>query len=383
MLDPRLYRAALAGVVLAVIVCAFSLSAQPAPVRTTLAPDAFTGARAAQELDDLAARFPRRRPGDTQDELLARRIADSFRSISDGFDVRIRAPARRDGRRRSRPGHGDRPPGGRARRPARRRSPPRRAGRRRPRRALGHRDDARARAGGLGPSAARHHLRLDQRRLGRRGRRTRPGRAPGGPDGRRARAGRRRQRAARPPTGHRLVQRGRVRAAAPAPHGRAGGPRGGRRQSRRARGDDAMGAPGVPLHRRRARPAPRQRPAGRPAVGQRGARAARRRRGRARAAARLRPRGAALDPRAGRGEEPADGARARDRHVARQGAPGLGRPAAGRRAARPARARGGGRVRPRAPPAAPGPALAGVARGDGAAVRCRARHSPGRWASRG
>jgi hypothetical protein len=72
MLDPRLYRAALAGVVLAVIVCAFSLSAQPAPVRTTLAPDAFTGARADQELDDLAARYPRRRPGDVQDELLAR-----------------------------------------------------------------------------------------------------------------------------------------------------------------------------------------------------------------------------------------------------------------------------------------------------------------------
>ena len=89
MLDPRLYRAALAGVVLAVIVCAFSLSAQPAPVRTTLAPDAFTGTRAAQELDELAARFPRRRPGDAQDELLARRIADTFRSISDGFDVRI------------------------------------------------------------------------------------------------------------------------------------------------------------------------------------------------------------------------------------------------------------------------------------------------------
>ena len=89
MLDPRLYRAALAGVVLAVIVCAFSLSAQPAPVRTTLAPDAFTGARAAQELDALAARFPRRRPGDAQDELLARRIAETFRSVSEGFDVRI------------------------------------------------------------------------------------------------------------------------------------------------------------------------------------------------------------------------------------------------------------------------------------------------------
>jgi hypothetical protein len=46
MLDPRIYRAALAGVLLAVIVCAFSLGDQPAPARTTLAPDAFSGLRA-------------------------------------------------------------------------------------------------------------------------------------------------------------------------------------------------------------------------------------------------------------------------------------------------------------------------------------------------
>src|SRR3712207_3052594 len=89
MLDPRLYRAALAGVLLAVIVCAFSLSAQPAPVRTTLAPDAFSGPRAMQELDALASDFPRRRPGDAEDELLARRIADTFRAISEGFEVRL------------------------------------------------------------------------------------------------------------------------------------------------------------------------------------------------------------------------------------------------------------------------------------------------------
>jgi hypothetical protein len=89
MLDPRLYRAALAGVLLAVIVCAFSLSAQPAPVRTTLAPDAFSGPRAMQELQELADRYPRRRPGDAEDGQLARDIAESFRGISEGFDVRL------------------------------------------------------------------------------------------------------------------------------------------------------------------------------------------------------------------------------------------------------------------------------------------------------
>jgi hypothetical protein len=87
MLDPRIYRAALAAVLLAIIVCAFSLGDQPAPVRTTLAPDAFTGQRATQELEALASRHPRRRPGDVQDEALAREIAATFRSISDGFSV--------------------------------------------------------------------------------------------------------------------------------------------------------------------------------------------------------------------------------------------------------------------------------------------------------
>ena len=75
MLDPRIYRAALAAVLLGVIVCAFSLGDQPAPVRTTLAPDAFTGQRATQELNGLASRYRLRRPGDVQDEALAREIA--------------------------------------------------------------------------------------------------------------------------------------------------------------------------------------------------------------------------------------------------------------------------------------------------------------------
>jgi hypothetical protein len=54
MLDPRIYRAALVPVLLAVIVCAFSLQDQPGPRTTTLAPDAFSGARAERQLADLA-----------------------------------------------------------------------------------------------------------------------------------------------------------------------------------------------------------------------------------------------------------------------------------------------------------------------------------------
>ena len=42
MLDARIYRAALVPVLLAVIVCAFSLQDRPTAVTTTLAPDAVT-----------------------------------------------------------------------------------------------------------------------------------------------------------------------------------------------------------------------------------------------------------------------------------------------------------------------------------------------------
>jgi hypothetical protein len=87
MLDPRIYRAALVPVVLAIIVCAFSLSDRPRAVGTTLAPDAFAGSRAAQTLDKLAADFPSRRAGDSGDEALARRIAAIFRATSPAYQV--------------------------------------------------------------------------------------------------------------------------------------------------------------------------------------------------------------------------------------------------------------------------------------------------------
>jgi hypothetical protein len=87
MLDARIYRAALVPVLLAVIVCAFSLEDQPSPVGTTLAPDAFSGARATRELDALASAYPRRRPGGDADAALARRLADTFRGMGAAYEV--------------------------------------------------------------------------------------------------------------------------------------------------------------------------------------------------------------------------------------------------------------------------------------------------------
>jgi hypothetical protein len=80
MLDPRLYRAVLLPALLAVIVTAFSVRERPRPLATTLAPDAFVGARAAAELDKLATEFPDRRPGSPQDEALAARVAHELRA---------------------------------------------------------------------------------------------------------------------------------------------------------------------------------------------------------------------------------------------------------------------------------------------------------------
>jgi peptidase M28-like protein len=84
MLDPRIYRAALLPVVLALIVCAFSLSDRPRPIGTTLQPDAFSQQsqeHALADLDRLAGAFPARRPGDSGDAAMAARLAGMFREI--------------------------------------------------------------------------------------------------------------------------------------------------------------------------------------------------------------------------------------------------------------------------------------------------------------
>ena len=95
MLDPRIYRAALVPVVLALIVCAFSLQDRPAPIRTTLAPDAFSASRALADVNGLADAFPQRRAGDAADEALGRRVAGALRAIGSYRSPPRASPARR------------------------------------------------------------------------------------------------------------------------------------------------------------------------------------------------------------------------------------------------------------------------------------------------
>ncbi len=84
MLDPRLYRVAFVPVLLALLVAAFSLQDRPRPIGTTQAPEAFDEIRAEQTLDDLARRFPVRRPGDAADTRLASEIAARLRQTVPG-----------------------------------------------------------------------------------------------------------------------------------------------------------------------------------------------------------------------------------------------------------------------------------------------------------
>ncbi len=82
MLNGRLYRSACVPLVLAVVLVAFSLTGRPAGVTSSLAPDAFDGKRASVTLGEMAARWPRRRPGSTDDEGVARFVAGHFATAS-------------------------------------------------------------------------------------------------------------------------------------------------------------------------------------------------------------------------------------------------------------------------------------------------------------
>jgi Peptidase family M28 len=94
MLNGRLYRAALVPFLVALAVAAFSLTARPLPLTSTLAPDAFDGARAFASLKSLAGEFPSRRPGSSGDERLAARIEQTLKGLGGaaggGFQVRTR-----------------------------------------------------------------------------------------------------------------------------------------------------------------------------------------------------------------------------------------------------------------------------------------------------
>lgn len=90
MLDPRVYRAALLPVLLALIVVAFSLENRPGPLRTTLTADAFDQVRAARLLDRLVADFPEREAGGAGDTRLAERVAAELRAALPGIRVQRR-----------------------------------------------------------------------------------------------------------------------------------------------------------------------------------------------------------------------------------------------------------------------------------------------------
>jgi hypothetical protein len=94
MLNWRLYRAAFVPVLFALAIAAFSLEARPPSLASTLAPDAFDGARAFTELNSLAREYPDRRPGSGGDEELAAHVASAIEGLGDtaggGFTVRTR-----------------------------------------------------------------------------------------------------------------------------------------------------------------------------------------------------------------------------------------------------------------------------------------------------
>jgi hypothetical protein len=100
-----LYRAALLPIPLALAIAAFSPTARPRPLGSTLAPDAFQGPRAFQEMNTLAREYPNRRPGSPGDSALAAHVARDLEGLGGtaggGFTVHTRSFSAQtiDGRR--------------------------------------------------------------------------------------------------------------------------------------------------------------------------------------------------------------------------------------------------------------------------------------------
>jgi len=82
MFERRLYRAAFLPLLPAIIVAAFSLTNRPAGLSSNLSPNAFNAQQAAATLDDMARRFPDRRPGSVGDDALATYVANQFAAAS-------------------------------------------------------------------------------------------------------------------------------------------------------------------------------------------------------------------------------------------------------------------------------------------------------------
>jgi hypothetical protein len=82
MFDGRIYRAAFVPLLFVLVIAGFSLTARSTPLSSTLAPEAFDGARAFADLQSLAKRFPERQPGSAGDNALAAEIAGTLRGLS-------------------------------------------------------------------------------------------------------------------------------------------------------------------------------------------------------------------------------------------------------------------------------------------------------------
>jgi hypothetical protein len=109
MLDLRIYRAAFVPVILALVVVAFSLQTRPRPITTALPPDAFAADRAYRLLDDLAERYPARRPGSAGDMELAGAVQRTFASTDFTVTSRDFDAETIDGQRRLRTVVAERP----------------------------------------------------------------------------------------------------------------------------------------------------------------------------------------------------------------------------------------------------------------------------------
>jgi Peptidase family M28 len=94
VLNGRIYRAAFLPLLFALVIAGFSLTGRTAPLSSSLAPDAFEGARAFATLEALAKKFPERRPGSTGDRELAAYVAQTLRGLGSaakgGFAVSTR-----------------------------------------------------------------------------------------------------------------------------------------------------------------------------------------------------------------------------------------------------------------------------------------------------
>jgi hypothetical protein len=95
VLNGRIYRAAFVPLLFVLVIVGFSLTSRAAPLTSSLAPDAFEGARAFAELESLAARFPDRRPGSAGDRALAAYVAHQLGGLGGaakgGFAVSTRS----------------------------------------------------------------------------------------------------------------------------------------------------------------------------------------------------------------------------------------------------------------------------------------------------